>query len=450
MKKNIRIMDWETSKRIAFGCAVALALSIQFGGCQSASTETDLVWAVNVGGPAYTGIDKTDYEAESFVNGGEIGHMELVKGSQDPALYQSYREGNITVARPLANGVYDITFHFAEPEEFGRGDRVLDAYAEGQKVIDDLDVMLFRDGKVISALTVTAPNVVVTDGELNIKFAASAGEPILSALVVRSKERPQPDWRLVWGDEFEGDALDPEKWNINVWPPRKVNDEDQAYTPRDKNLRVADGHLIIEAHKEDYEDAQYTSGRVHSDGKGDFLYGRFEVRARLPRGMGTWPAIWMLPSDPYKYSTSCENGEDWQGSDTCDAWPNSGEIDIMEHVGYQMGHVHGTVHTEAYYWVKWEQRKGRVLVESLNEDFHVYALEWTPERIDVFLDDSLYFTYINEKNGWRTWPFDERFHLIMNVAVGGQWGRSGGGIDDSIFPQRMQVDYVRVYQKTAP
>ena len=203
--------------------------------------------------------------------------------------------------------------------------------------------------------------------------------------------------------------------------------------------------LIIEAHKEDYEGASYTSGRVHSEGKGDFLYGRFEVRAKLPRGQGTWAAIWMLPSDPYRYSTTCEPGEDWQGSSTCDAWPNSGEIDIMEHVGYQMGHVHGTVHNEAYYWLKWEQRKGRILLDDLDEEFRVYALEWTPERIDIFVDDTHYFSYMNEGTGWNAWPYDHPYNLILNVAVGGAWGRAGGPIDDTIFPQQMLVDYVRVF-----
>ena len=406
----------------------------------------DLVWAINVGGPAYSGVEGTEFGPEESVAGGTMGTMERVKGSQDPTLYRTYRTGDIEIAHSIANGTYDVTFHFAEPDDVEGGARVFDGFAEGKRVIDDLDVMAFRDGKVISALTVTTPNIVVEDGELNITFEASAGEPTLSALVVRDKNRPKQNWELVWNDEFDGPELDVTKWSPNIWPPRKVNDEDQAYTGREKNIRIEDGMLVIEAHKEEYEGAEYTSGRIHSEGKGDFLYGRFEVRAKLPRGQGTWAAIWMLPSDPYKYSTTCEPGEDWQGSDTCDAWPNSGEIDILEHVGYQMGHVHGTVHNEAYYWLKWEQRKGRILLDGLDEAFHDYVLEWSPERIDIFVDDVHYFTYVNEGTGWNAWPYDHPYNLIINLAIGGQWGRSGGPIDDTIFPQRMLVDYARVYQ----
>ena len=436
---------------------IVLALcGLVIAGCQAdratpepavgVQTDSDLVWAVNIGGPAYSGIDGTAYEAEDFVSGGEVGRMETVKGSQDAFLYKTYREGDVEIARPVANGNYDITFHFAEPENIERDQRIFDAYAEGQRVIDDLDVMLFRDGKVDSALTVAVPNVVVSDGELNIRFEASKRQPVLSALVVRSKARPEKSWELVWSDEFDGNSLDMDKWSYNIWPPRNVNDEDQAYTPRAKNARVEDGMLVVEAHREDFEGASYTSGRVHSSGKGDFLYGRFEVRAKLPSGQGTWPAIWMLPSNPFTYATTCQDDKDWQSSDDCDAWPNSGEIDIMEHVGYQMNHIHGTVHTKAYYWVEWEQRKGRILIDDVAEAFHVYALEWSPDKIDIFVDDSLYFTYVNENKGWEEWPFDQPFHLIFNIAVGGVWGRSGGPIDDSVFPQRMLIDYARVYQ----
>ncbi|MCJ7590693.1 MAG: malectin domain-containing carbohydrate-binding protein, partial [Woeseiaceae bacterium] len=334
-------------KIVVVRSVIAIAVSLLLVTSGSGAEPGDLVWAVNVGGPAYTGIDGTRYEAEASVSGGIVGQLDKVKGSQDEFLYFSYREGAIEIQHPIANGTYDITFHFAEPQDFESGERLFDVFAEGRRVIDDLDVMLFRDGKVRSALTVTAPNVVVADNELDIHFEAAKGLPILSALLVRSKNRPDKVWNLVWSDEFERNGFpDAERWNIEEWAPRKVNDEDQAYTARAKNVRVEDGNLVIEAHKEDYEGARYTSGRIHSSGKGDFLYGRFEVRAKLPSGRGTWPAIWMLSSNPFTYATSCSEDEAWQGNDGCDAWPNSGEIDIVEHVGYQMNHVHGTVHAE--------------------------------------------------------------------------------------------------------
>jgi beta-glucanase (GH16 family) len=154
----------------------------------------------------------------------------------------------------------------------------------------------------------------------------------------------------------------------------------------------------------------------------------------------------MLPSDPYKSSTSCAENEDWQGSETCDAWPNSGEIDIMEHVGYDMQTIHGTVHNKAYYWLNWEQRKASIEGKTVATEFHKYSIEWTPNDVTVFFDGVPYFFYRNELNGWRAWPFDHPYHLILNLAIGGAWGRSGGPIDDSIFPVRMEIDYVRVYQ----
>jgi len=373
--------------------------------------------------------------------------LDAIKGSQDSLLYETYRKGDMEIGRTIADGVYDITFHFAEPEDVPGGTRVFDTIVEGRTVIEDLDVMAARDGKVRSALSVTVPEVRIDDGELNIKFKASAEEPVLSAVVVRRKKPRSSGWKLTHSDEFDYQGQPRSSmWNVDLWPARVANDEDQTYTNNERNLRVEDGHLVIEAHREDVDNARYTSARIHTLGKADILYGRVEVRAKLPRGKGTWPAIWMLPSDPFRYATKCEEGDTWQGSADCDAWPNSGEIDIMEHVGYQMGHIHGTVHNEAYYWAKWEQRKGRIIIDDADTAFHVYALEWTPERIDVFVDDTLYFTYVNEGRGWRSWPYDQQFHLILNVAIGGMWGRAGGGIDESIFPQRMVVDFVRIFE----
>ncbi|MDH3810112.1 MAG: family 16 glycosylhydrolase [Gammaproteobacteria bacterium] len=430
---------------------IAGAVCMMSAGCQNPAATPDPGWAVNVGGDRYVGVDGTEYAPDSSISGGAVGTLDAVKGSQDEPLYATYRKGDMEISRPMANGIYDITLHFAEPDDVPGGARLFDTVIEGATMIDDLDVMRSRDGKVRSALTVTVPGVRIDDGELNIEFTATAKEPILSALVVREKQSSSPAWRLTHSDEFDyAGAPRSSMWNADLWPARVVNDEDQAYTNNPRNLRVEDGYLIIEAHKEDLDNAKYTSARIHTLGKVDLLYGRIEVRAKLPRGKGTWPAIWMLPSAPFRYATKCEEGDTWQGSADCDAWPNSGEIDIMEHVGYEMGHVHGTVHNEAYYWAKWEQRKGRIIVDDVDQAFHVYALEWTPERIDVFLDDTLYFTYVNEHDGWRSWPYDHPFHLILNVAVGGMWGRAGGGIDDTIFPQKMVVDYVRFFERSSP
>jgi licheninase len=205
--------------------------------------------------------------------------------------------------------------------------------------------------------------------------------------VVRERTARDESGELVWSDEFDEDgAPNADHWNVEVWAAGVVNDEDQAYTARSKNVRVEDGNLVIETHREDYDGARYTSGRLQSMGKADFLYGRIEVRARLPEGQGTWPAIWMLSSSPFTYATTCTDDEDWQGSDDCDAWPNSGEIDIMEHVGYQMNHVHGTVHSKDFHWTIWNQRKGRILLDDVADEFQDryscgrYAISYVHQR----------------------------------------------------------------------
>jgi hypothetical protein len=204
-------------------------------GCSSAESDSDLVFAMNVGGEAYHGVDGTLYAAEESVSGGEIHRLASVKGSQDPILYQTYRRGNIVIAHPIEDGVYDVTFHFAEPDDDVEVERLFDVFVDGLLVFDDLDVRSSRDGQIHSALTVTAPNVRIDDGELNIHFEASVRQALLSALVVRSKNRPNKDWRLVWSDEFNSDgAPDPNNWTMEEWEPGVVNSEDQAYTARTK------------------------------------------------------------------------------------------------------------------------------------------------------------------------------------------------------------------------
>lgn len=412
----------------------------------SIQPDTSVEWALNVGGDYHVGADGIVYQPDTIGFNGEI--VGSIKGTQDEVVFKTFTIGLNAISKKMGNGHYDLIFKFAEPEKIAVGKRVFNVIAEGQKVIQNLDVTLARDGNAKSSLVRMVSDVHVIDGRLDIKLEPIVGNPILNALVVRKKTPISDEWTLVWGDEFDySGAPDPSKWSHDVWPAQKVNNEEQAYTNRLKNVRVENGMLTIEAHHEHYNNAQFTSGRVHAAGNGDLLYGRVEVRAKLPSGQGTWPAIWMLPSDPFKYATTCFEGEDWQGNSHCDAWPNSGEIDIMEHVGYDMNTVHGTVHNRAYYWVNGEQRKSSVEAYNVDQEFHVYAMEWTPDRLDVFYDGALYFTYLNQREGWQAWPYDHPFHLILNVAIGGGWGSAGGPTDFSAFPTKMLVDYVRLYKK---
>lgn len=256
-------------------------------------------------------------------------------------------------------------------------------------------------------------------------FAISVG--LFSPAVLQAQ-----DWRLVWSDEFDYTGLpDDTRWDYDVGGHGWGNQESQYYTRnRTQNARVENDRLIIEAHRENYSGAQYTSARLVSRNKGDWLYGRIEVRAKLPTGRGTWPAIWMLPTD-WIYG----NG----------GWPDNGEIDIMEHVGYDAGQIHATVHVNKYNHQRGNQRGGSITVADAQTAFHVYAIEWTAQQIDFFIDGTQYFQYRNEGVGWTSWPFDHPFHLILNIAIGGSWG-GAQGIDNSIFPQRFEIDYVRVYE----
>lgn len=234
-----------------------------------------------------------------------------------------------------------------------------------------------------------------------------------------------------WQDEFDyTGAPDPAKWGHDIGGDGWGNNELQYYTDSTDNAFVADGVLTIAARKEKREGRNYTSARLVSKGKGDFLYGRFEIKAKLPSGKGTWPALWMLPTDQ-----------------TYGGWPASGEIDIMEHVGYDPDRVHITMHTQAYNHTIDTQRTGIKLVDGAIGDFHVYRTDWTPDAIRGYIDDELVLEFPNEGTGPAAWPFDQRFHFLINIAVGGNWGGKEG-VDDNSFPARMQVDYVRVYRLT--
>lgn len=262
--------------------------------------------------------------------------------------------------------------------------------------------------------------------------ALFAGYDVLSLSAHDTQVRKM---NLVWSDEFDHNGLpDSTKWGYDVGDGCPVNcywgnNELQYYTERrSENARVENGFLIVEARHEKMGSRDYTSARLVSKHKGDWTYGKIIARAKLPAGRGVWPAIWMLPTD-WVYG----------------GWPSSGEIDIMEHVGYMPDSIFGTVHTNLYNGALGTQKSKGIASETLTTNFHEYGIVWDADKIEFLFDGKSYHTFHNMHEGSDGWPFDLDFHLLINLAVGGNWGGKMG-VDTSIWPQQLVVDYVRVYQ----
>ncbi len=240
---------------------------------------------------------------------------------------------------------------------------------------------------------------------------------------------PNEASNLFWSEDFDKEGLvDTAYWSYDEGDHGWGNNELQYYTKSDKeNAVVQNGVLKITAKKDGALPKGYSSARLVTKNKIFRKYGYIEVRAKLPQGVGTWPAIWMLPEEN-KYG----------------GWPSSGEIDIMEHVGYDPGNVHGTVHTLAFNHTRGTQKGKIEEVPTFAESFHLYAIDWQADKIDFYIDGKWYHTFENTKNGFEEWPFDHEFHLILNLAVGGNWG-GAKGIDENIWPQTLEIDYIRWY-----
>lgn len=232
--------------------------------------------------------------------------------------------------------------------------------------------------------------------------------------------------KLVWEENFNGPQLDETSWNYELgdgcpnicgWG----NNERQVYTQTNHSFK--DGHLVITIRK---EDSVYTSTRITTKGKREFKYGRMEARAKIPTGHGIWPAFWMLGSNIQEVG-----------------WPLTGEIDILEYIGRDPGMVYTTLHTKATHGDSASSMK--TPFPDIESGFHIYAAEWSPEKIEFYVDETLVYTYAPSDKTVETWPFDQPFFFIVNVAVGGNFG--GPEVDDSIFPQEYLVDYIRVYEQ---
>jgi len=254
---------------------------------------------------------------------------------------------------------------------------------------------------------------------------------------VSSAASPHRNWVLAWHDEFDGPngaSPDPAKWVMESGGNGWGNDELEYYTPRPENVRLENGNMVIEAVKEEFKGAdgvkrRFTSGRLKTQGLFSQTYGRFEARIQIPFGRGVWPAFWLL-------------GEDYQSV----GWPECGEIDIMENLNVEKSRIHGSIHGPGYSARK-SLTSGFTLPQGpFSDGFHVFAVDWEPQSIRFFVDDELYATRTPaDLPAGSKWVFDHPFFIILNLAVG---GNSPASPDSAMpFPQRMLVDYVRVYSR---
>ena len=231
--------------------------------------------------------------------------------------------------------------------------------------------------------------------------------------------------KLIWEENFNGKALDTTVWNFELgngcpnicgWG----NNESQIYTKN--NHKVENGMLTITA---SYDGTQYTSTRITTKDKKEFQYGKMEVRAKLPQGKGLWPAFWMLGSNISQVG-----------------WPKSGEIDILEYIGKEPGQVFTSLHTQDSHGNTINTKKTKI--EGIEEGVHLYAIDWNKDQIAFYVDNHLVYTFKPEVKNENTWPYNQPFYFLINMAIGGNFG--GPDIDNSVFPQEFSIDYIKVYQ----
>ena len=332
----------------------------------------------------------------------------------DPSAKAMFLGGNVSPSQLKTDGISGADYQF---NVFKKDDNWI---SNARKYGIETNVWTVNDPLLMDYFLARDIDYITTD------------EPELLLEKVAEKEQ-NPNWKLVWVDEFNTTGLpDTTLWNYDTrgntygWG----NNEAQWYNVANlQNTQLSDGTLKIVARQEPTSGKKYSSGRLTTKNKGDWKYGKIEVRAKLPSGNGTWPAIWMLSSD-----------------NTYGGWPKSGEVDIMENVGYDPDSVHSTVHTQKYNHTKGTQVGKAITVKTATSQFHIYTTEWDENEIRSYVDGSLYFSFQKENSGFDAWPFDQPFHLILNLAIGGGWGGKHG-IDDSKFPHTLEVDYVRVFKR---
>ena len=352
-----------------------------------------------------------------------------------------FTSGDATATLKLSQPFFVPTLSFSQGEVTGQGsggEVTVKTVANAAWTLDESDLDYWFS---VSPKTITRG-----ENELKVKFNRSyveekrratvhfrSGDAVATLSLVQNEGEPVPagayvpeGYKLVWQDDFsESSEKLVEKWRFEDWAPGRVNHELQRYVPDDRRTSYTqDGALYIVARK---ADGQVISARMNS--RESWLYGYFEAAIWLPKGKGTWPAFWMMPNDQSK------------------GWPACGEIDIMEEVGVDANITSSSIHCEAYNHVKNTQKTASRTTAGAEDEYHVYALEWTEDMIRTYVDGELLLEFKNDRsNRDSTWPLNKKFYLTLNLAWGGDWG-GYAGVDESALPCTMKVDYVRVYKK---
>lgn len=330
----------------------------------------------------------------------------------NPSAKTMYLNGTITPEQLKTDGIWGADYHY---KVFQKNKKWL---AESKTLGIKTNAWTVNDSQAMGVLLAQGIDFITTD------------EPEMLFEILESVKSPYQN--LVWSDEFNYKGLpDSTKWNFATKGNKTGwgNNELQWYTEANPaNAYVSDGILKITAIKEPTSGKNYSSARLTTKDKASWKYCKVEVRAKLPTGRGTWPAIWMMPEES-----------------TYGGWPKSGEIDIMEHVGFNPDTVFSTVHTGKFNHMIGTQVGKKIGVPTATTGFHVYSMEWEENEIRSYVDGIHYFTFENNGEGFESWPFDQPFHIILNLAIGGGLGGQKG-VDDSLFPHVYEIDYVRVYQ----
>jgi beta-glucanase (GH16 family) len=409
------------------------------GGEAAVRVQASATWSVQTDGQDWYTLASTSqiFRGESILR---VQATPNVSGSSRRATLR-FESGEATATLELtqANLVPELSFSQSEVSGEGAGGEVVvttTANASWQADGDDIPFWFS-----VSPLT-----VVKGEHELKLTFNRSytaegrsadihfrCGDQVRTLRVIQQPGEPvapgayvPAGYQLVWQDDFSGASTDlVSNWRFEDWAPGRVNNELQRYVPDDRRTSfVRDGALHIVARK---EGGQVLSARMNS--RESWLYGYVEAAIRLPKGQGTWPAFWMMPDDFSK------------------GWPACGEIDIMEEVGTHADYTSSSIHCEAYNHVKNTQKTAERLTAGAEDEYHTYALEWTADYIRTYVDGEKLLEFRNDGKGDdRTWPFNKKFYIILNLAWGGDWGGMNG-VDERALPCTMQVDYVRVYKK---